>query len=180
MREQPAGAPLPLVHRGLEAGGGGVAAASSGSGDSAARSQQGASAAGCAPTAAAPPALLPLGTLPTSIAALICGLLSEGNADIVMPLPSALGSGGGSGGAVASGTANFIPSTAQGCGADLLTAPLGFTADFTMVLAADQVPLLLNVDCPGPLAAATAVPCTVSRVLLTPTSSHLALPASEA
>jgi hypothetical protein len=49
-----------------------------------------------------------------------------------------------------------------------------------MVLAADQVPVLFNVDCPGPLAAATAVPCTVSRVLLTPTFSQLALPASEA
>ena len=141
VREQPAGAPLPLVHRRLEAGGGGVAAASSGgSGDSAARSLQGASAAGGAPTAAAPPALLPLGTLPTSTAALIFGLLSKGDSDIVMPLPAALSSGGGSGGAVASGTATYIP-TAQGCGADLLTAPLGLTADLTMVLAADQVPV---------------------------------------
>jgi hypothetical protein len=61
-----------------------------------------------------------------------------------MPLSIALSSGDSSGGAVASGTVYFIPSTAQGCSADLLTAPLGFTADFTMVLAADLGACALN------------------------------------
>jgi hypothetical protein len=111
--------------------------------------------------AAAPPALLPLGTLPTSTAALICGLLSEGNNVIIVTLPIAFSSGGSSGGAVARSTAYFIPPTVQGCGTDLLTTQLGFTADSAMVVAADPGARALIRGLPRP-------PCRCHRRALQP------------